>query len=132
MSVQKRKFGLLNRTQLVIAWITCLLISCFVLVPAIRSRKFYKYESRDGWYLEDVSFRKDEEKDAYGSYYEQDGKKYYYKGTYPKYSMDTRRHPYERISLIILLNGTLLIYTFKGAKTDGNSGSLAENQSGSE
>ena len=108
----------LNKTQLIIAWIVSILISIFVMLPAINITGYYSYESFAGHRLPDVTFRQKEMRDKFGRFYvdKDSGKKYYYKGADYKYSLNKSQYPYERIALIIFLNGIMLIYTLRPSK----------------
>ena len=105
----------LNRTKLAIVWIMSLIFSGYILVPVIKIERFHKYKARDG-NLMNFRQRPNEEQNQYGYYAEIGGKRFYYKGSYYKYSLNERKHLYERIILITLLNGILLIYTLRPSK----------------
>ena len=125
----------LNRMQLVVCWISLVLISSFILAPVISVNEFYKYESKDGWSWKCRS-RAGELKNESGIPYRiskgdsdgTEGKKYYYVGSYNEYSLNKgRRHSptyaYGRIILVIILNSLLLLYTLgriKPLKTSDN------------
>ena len=126
----------LNKKQLVVCWILSLLISFFILAPAIKVDTLYKYESKDNWVWKGFTSRSNELKDEEGKNYRMsakdsdgtEGRKYYYAGSYNKYSLDegSRQYPtyaYERFIIVIIINGLLLIYTLgtkKPSKTSGN------------
>lgn len=116
----------LNRLQLILCWVLSLLISYFVVAPIIEIREYYNYKSKDGWKWEGFTSRHGEVKDENGipcriSEKNLDGivgRKYYYEGSYKKYSLDFDRgrpmfpqYPHERIIIVIIINGLLLIYT---------------------
>ena len=107
----------LHRTQLVMVWIMSVLISCYMLVPVIKVRRLYKYMATDG---DLISFkqRQKEDHNQHGFYAEISGKRFYYKGSYYKKYIDKSNHPYQRFGFVILLNGILLIYTFRRAKKE--------------
>jgi len=77
-----------------------------------------------------LNSREGELKDEESKYYRIDteGRKYYYVGSYDEYSLDegNSRHPTyadERIVIVIIINGLLLIYTLrtkKPSKTSDN------------
>ena len=114
----------LNKKQLVVCWILSLLISFFILAPAIKVDKLYKYESKDNWVWKGFYSRSNELKDEEGRYYRisdkdsdgVEGRIYYYMGNYNKYSLDKGNssnptYLYERMIIVIIINGLLLIYT---------------------
>jgi len=126
----------LNKKQLVVCWILSLLISFFILAPAIKVDTLYKYESKDNWVWKGFTSRSNELKDEEGKNYRMsdkdsdgtEGRKYYYVDSYNKYSLDkgSRQYPtyaYERFIIVIIINGLLLIYTLgtkKSSKTSDN------------
>ncbi len=104
----------LNKAQFVTCWVVLWVISVFVLAPAIEANKRYRYEAKDGWYMNGFYSRSGELVDKEGRHYrisQKSEKRYYYAGTYNKYSLIRSKHPYERIILIVILNGVFLIYT---------------------
>ena len=128
----------LNKKQLVVCWILLLLISFFILAPAIKIDKLYKYESKDDWVWRGFHSRHNELKDEEGKYYRisakdsdgTEGRKYYYAGSYNKYSLDegsslNPTYAYERIIIVIIINGLLLIYTLRTKKPSNISDNTA-------
>ena len=114
----------LNKKQLVVCWILSLLISFFIFAPAIKVDTFYKYESEDNWTWKGWLSRSNELKDEEGKSYRisdkdsdgTEGRRYYYAGTYDEYSLNRGNiknptYAYERMIIIIIINGLLLIYT---------------------
>ena len=106
----------LNRTKLVIVWIISLIFSCLILVPVIQIQRFHRYKARNRNLYDSIQKEK-EDQDQYGYYTELGGIRYYYKGSYLEYSLVKRKHPYARIGFVVFLNGVLLIYTIRPAKT---------------
>jgi len=120
----------LNKMQLVVCFIISLLISFFILAPAIKVDKLYKYESQDNWIWKGFTNRSNELKDEEGKYYKistkdsdgTEGRKYYYVGSYNEYSLDKGglqypTYAYERIIIVIIINGLLLIYALRTKKS---------------
>jgi hypothetical protein len=110
----------LNRAQLAACWVTVALVSFLLVYPTIQATPYQQYKSPDGWVWNQYERpRKEEQIDQQGRPYlvsktDSDGKTgriYYYAGPTTQYTLNLTYHPYERITLVVILNGALLVFT---------------------